>query len=204
MRPLVRPGAIVGMFLGDEVCCHNSTCLSATVEPVAARLRLHYPNASELFLWTNECGDSLIGLPTVPPSLDIISVDTYDGFLPGNDGADEVRRLASLLRKDIYPRLLPHQRAMVVPGFFGCDNTTSCGSLASQEARLVQKMEAYGAFLRNESRLVGLAPWHYTNRGHSQNDKSPCDMRLGAVAFPGLMQRWTAFGEEIVRAKQRE
>ena len=52
-------------------------------------------------------------------------------------------------------------------------------------------------YLTEETRISGLAPWHLRNRSHDQNGKSVCDMRLGAVAFPKLMDKWSAFGAEI-------
>ena len=85
----------------------------------------------------------------------------------------------------------------MVPGLFGCDNTTSCGTLAEQERRLLVKMDAYIAYLGNETRVVGLAPWHLSTRTKSQNDKSPCNMRLGATEFPALMQKYAAFAAGI-------
>ena len=89
---------------------------------------------------------------------------------------------------------------MVVPGLFGCDNVTSCGSRAEQEQRLLAKMDAYIAYLGNESRVVGLAPWHLATRTKSQNDKSPCDMHLGAVEFPTLLQKYSVFAASIKNA----
>ena len=46
--------------------------------------------------------------------------------------------------------------------------------------------------------MVGLAPWHINTRSHSQNDKSPCNMRLGAREFPTFMAKWRAFGAGII------
>ena len=36
-----------------------------------------------------------------------------------------------------------------------------------------------------------------STRTKSQNDKSPCNMRLGATEFPALMQKYAAFAAGI-------
>lgn len=88
-QTLIPLPGIVGVFLGDEVCCHAPSCLNTTLEPVAARLRATF-STDELLLWENECGDSIAGLPNqtgaIPPSLDIVSIDIYAGFLPRDGG----------------------------------------------------------------------------------------------------------------------
>jgi hypothetical protein len=90
------------------------------------------------------------------------SVDLYGGF--GNDtlsGSAEVSNVSAFFEHEVFPRMRSHQQAMVVPGFFGCANcqATDCGSLASQEARLRDKLRAYVEYLATEPRMVGLAPW---------------------------------------------
>lgn len=59
-------------------------------------------------------------------------------------------------------------------------------------------------YLQEEPRLSGLAPWHLRNRSNDQNAKSRCDMRLGAVSFPKLMEEWAQFGGEIVNKTRSE
>lgn len=150
----VRPGAIEAAFLGDEVCCHNPACVASTLAPVARRLRVRWPNASALLIWTNECDSSIVGghgvppLPNssgaIPPELDALSIDMYAGF--GDDGfsgAQEVANVSRFYASQVFPRMAPHQRALVVPGFFGCTNYSACGAREEQEARLRDKLRAY-------------------------------------------------------------
>ena len=104
-----------------------------------------------------------------------------------------------------------HQAAMVVPGLFGCASciSTGCGSLAAQEFRLRDKLRAYIQYLRAETRIVGLAPWHMNNRqsiGCDVKAKAKCrdcEMKLGAESFPQLLADWLAFGASIVRNSSR-
>eukprot|EP01050_Picozoa_sp_SAG11_P008660 SAG11_NODE_773_length_7236_cov_4.526412_6_plen_212_part_00 len=76
IRPHFGEGkALRGVFLGDELCCHNTSCWDTVLEPLAAEFRSQLgPNA---LLATNECGDplSLANITRVPPDLDLISVD---------------------------------------------------------------------------------------------------------------------------------
>lgn len=216
MAPLVKPGAIVGAFLGDEVCCHTPSCLNTTLGPVARKLRKKW-SAAELFIWGNECTTSIVGgrgvpaLPnktgSIPPEIDILSIDYYAGI--GNQsldsGATEVGNVSAFLSEQIFPRMAEHQRAMVVPGFFGCSNFSTCGTPAQQDARMRAKLQAYTEYLASEPRIIGLAPWHLNNRTNGApcdvQHKSTChgcDMRIGAEAFKGLMTDWHAFGKAIV------
>jgi hypothetical protein len=226
MRHYVRPGAIEAIFLGDEVCCHSPRCLNATLAPVARKLRGYFPDRSSLLIWTNECDSSIIGgvghdgavilpLPNtsgaIPREIDVLSVDRYSGF--GNDtlpGSAEVTDISNFFASEVFPRMHTHQVAMAVPGLFGCASciATGCGSLAAQESRLRDKLHAYINYLRAETRMVGLAPWHLNDRHSVQCNvvtKSKChdcEMRLGAEAFPQLLAEWLSFGASIVRSSR--
>ena len=76
IRPHFGAGkALRGVFLGDELCCHNSSCWSAVLEPLAAEFKKQL--GPDAILATNECGDltSLANITRVPPDLDLFSVD---------------------------------------------------------------------------------------------------------------------------------
>eukprot|EP01052_Picozoa_sp_SAG31_P047729 SAG31_NODE_9683_length_1242_cov_0.966754_1_plen_382_part_01 len=231
MRPLVRAGFIEAVFLGDEICCHCPSCLNATLAPVARRLRSHFPDPKVLLIWANECDSSIVGgighggavtppLPrgpgAIPSEIDLLSVDIYRGF--GNDtlpGAAEVAEVSAFFTEEIFPRMHATQRAMAVPGFFGCTNCVGmghgggCGSLAQQEARMLDKLSAYRQYLTSEPRMAGLAPWHMDNRNRVGCDVAvkpnchDCDMKLGAASFPRLLAAWQEFGASIVHAQTR-
>ena len=206
MRPAVQAREIVAVFLGDEVCCHVPSCMATTLSPVAARLRSHF-NRSELLIWTNECGNTVQGLPAtpgaVPAAIDVLSVDMYGGFVQATHGRDEVQAVSAFFKTEVFPRLRPPQRTLVVPGLFGCSNTTAAGSMAQQDARLVDKVKAYAAYLKSESRHLGLAPWHLDTRHNTQCGKPTClgcDMTVGAEEFPRAMTEWRALGKSIIKA----
>ena len=70
---------------------------------------------------------------------------------------------------------------------FACSNL-SLISLAESEQHVVDKLQGYWDWAKVEPRLVGLYPWHYTNRSGAQASSS-CDMRLGAVAMPRVLAK---------------
>lgn len=78
--------ALRGVFLGDEICCHNVTCWDTALKPVTEKLRALL--GKEAILYTNECANE--DITEVPPEFDLISVDTYAGYKPGSNGTDEV------------------------------------------------------------------------------------------------------------------
>ena len=93
--PRMNNKTAVGVFLGDEICCHNSSCWHAQLYPLSAKLRALL--GTKAILYENECGDSLAGggmahghpvgppLDKVAPDLDFISIDLYKGYLPSDD-----------------------------------------------------------------------------------------------------------------------
>ena len=55
----------------------------------------------------------------VAPDLDLISIDLYKGYLPSDDnGTAEAVAARAFVEKEVYPRLHPHQKIMVVPGSY--------------------------------------------------------------------------------------
>ena len=104
--------------------------------------------------------------------------------------------------RGVFPKLKPHQRALFVPGLFGC--TTGEGakvSLAEQAQQLALKLEMYHTYMRNNSGVVGgLNPWHFMNRMGMPN-RSDCDMRLGAMGMPEVvMEAVRKIGRSIIGA----
>ena len=101
----------------------------------------------------------------------------------------------AFFNKEVFPRLGPHQAAAAVPGVFACSNF-SYESLADSEARVVAKLQAYFEWSKTEPRLQGLYPWHFTTRSGKQSSGA-CDMRVGAVAMPRVLDKLTEIAHEI-------
>ena len=152
----------------DEICCHNSSCWHGQLYPISAKLRSLL--GRDAILYENECGDSLAGggmahghpvgppLDKVAPDLDLISVDLYEGYLPSDpNGTAEAVAARAFVEKEVYPRLAPHQKIMVVPGTFGCSNT-SFMPLALTQKSVVEKLKAYFEWGKADPRMAGINP----------------------------------------------
>ena len=157
------------VFLGDEICCHNSTCWHAQLYPLAAQLRSLL--GSDAVLYENDCADSIIGggmahghpvgppLDKVAPDLDIVSVDVYKGFtMEDSNGSAEAVAAQKLAVEEVYPRLWPHQKIFVVPGTFACSNL-SYMPLEVSSRSVVQKLRAYFDWTKADPRVLGINPY---------------------------------------------
>ncbi len=205
--PLVRNGTVVGVFLGDELCCSGVPL--ANVTTVTDALKAAWPDVAT---YLNECNTCLYGdasscdlvsrWAAVPASIDLVSVDLYD--LRDDDGRREVARARSFYERYLYPKMGAHQRAIGVPGTFASDpagcaaKNVSC-PLAAQAAQVVAKLDGYFAWGTSDARLVGYNPWHWRNRSSSMDPGSAWDLALGAVAMPDVVARLRAMGEYIRR-----
>ena len=90
----------------------------------------------------------------VPDAIDVISIDMYAG-------AGEASASQAFYREYILPRMADHQRIILVPGLYGDRNVSRTGSMASQEAAVLHKLETFWAWARDDRRVVGLVPWHW-------------------------------------------
>jgi hypothetical protein len=73
--PRLANKTAIGVFLGDEMCCRNTSCWHTTMSPISAKLRSLL--GKEAILWSNECGIPALfdKLDKIPPDLDWISID---------------------------------------------------------------------------------------------------------------------------------
>jgi hypothetical protein len=116
-----------------------------------------------------------------------------DDVLHGAEEVTMAQRYWNL--KDVKSKLWPHQRLLAVPGTFACDNSTY-QPLAAAQAQVEAKLSGYAAWAREDSRLIGLWPWHWTNRTKRQNT-GPCDMELGCEAMPGCVRQLRQLGRAV-------
>ena len=169
-------------------------------------------------MYTNECGwvanNGTLGgcyeeecrpewaWHTVPPSLDWIGVDAYDEANIGGATEDEGALAKRWYEDIVFPRLLPHQRVVLVPGVFanspeGCASKGVACPLAVQAEVVVPKLRGYAQCAAQEPRIVALNPWHVNNRLAPQFPL-PYDQRLGAVAMPVVLDELRAIGRNLV------
>ena len=121
---LLTSGAIFGLCLGDELVWNGLP--PEDLELVAAAIRAEFPGA---VLWLNEARPPVkSGLTQFvrhlkdgfefPRSIDWVSVDSYH-FTPNPEHVAETRRFYN---RYVYPKLLPNQSAVLVPGSFASDH----------------------------------------------------------------------------------
>ena len=87
----------------------------------------------------------------------------------------------------LWPRLLPHQRAFVVPGLYSTANASV--PIAWQDGQLLVKWKGYLEWIAAEPRIIGVNPWHYDT--WAGNDG------LGTREFPRTLQAVAAFGQTL-------
>ena len=163
--PLIAAGAIRALFLGDEVCCVQGVP-GQNVSSVAAAARSKLGSikaGAGVLIYLNECSRALhkgergyLG-DTLPPHIDAISLDGYCPSAPNgcSSAAQEATLMRNIYTHQLFPKLLPHQRVFVVPGFFG----NGSQPLAPQDTELVAKWEGYLRWFAEEPRIIGVNPW---------------------------------------------
>ena len=122
----------------------------------------------------------------VPEAIDIISADIYvinEGYEP-----DAVRKV---YREHIYPTLASHQRVMQVPGLFADARLSN----ATNTKILLEKVNGFWDWARNDTLVVGMNPWHWNTWG-SAFQKTP-QFELGAREFPAVVNRLHEIGKVI-------
>jgi len=68
-------GTAVGVFVGDEICCGNFTCVTDVLGPLVAAIR-EQVGAGPL-IYTNECSGTFQAgkTPMMPAELDLVGFD---------------------------------------------------------------------------------------------------------------------------------
>ena len=107
--------------------------------------------------------------------------------------------------KEIIPKMHPHQRLMVVPGFYGNDTGTA-EQHAVQDGRLLAKLEAYWAWIKSDERMAGLNPYHWDDTNACPPKPAKCThMCYGGVCGPdGELFGWGAKNYPRLLARMRE
>lgn len=79
-------------------------------------------------------------------------------------GTAEVVANRARYRNQIYPKLHPHQRAVVTPGVYAMNCTgvppSGCNQSA-QEELVAAKLEAYFRWAKEDPLIYGMNPWHF-------------------------------------------
>lgn len=220
VKPMLQEGSLFGIFFGDELGwqCVSWANLTEAIDTVRADIPrgdgiLCYNEGYPVFT-DNVCdpgGDfkpaqrTNFSYPSVPDGLDWISVDYYpdEGTLAG---------VPKLYEQHIYPKMAAHQKALFVPPAYSC-NTTACSNrlCCSNNTRdgpnvpcngdctaaMLQWAKGSYDWARNDSRIVGLNPWHYTTEGVGLFEP-------GMSGVPQVFAAYKAIGAEIVSGRQAD
>lgn len=164
---LYHKRAIFGFFLGDELVWMGVTPKDLAL--AAETVKKDFPGA---IIWINEAAGVLAGgcshyhvchdvKTVVPAAVSWISADRYWSSPPHSPGA-HVAALRGIYEERIFPRLLPHQRAILVPGSFASEHSKQC-SAACFDRFMTEDALDYIEWASSEPRIVGFAPYHWNN-----------------------------------------
>ena len=68
-----------------------------------------------------------------------------------------------------------------------------------QQSNVVEKLKAYWDWAQNDTRIAGFCPWHFNTRFGNPQWPGVCDMELGAVEMPAVVEQLREMGEDIVK-----
>ena len=112
-----------------------------------------------------------------------------------------------MAEEQVFPRLAPHQRRLLVPGVYGntpasCvanGGTTAACALDTQASQVVAKLDPHFAWAKADARIVGFNPWHFACRS-SPHNRPRNDRRLGAAQMPSVLVKLREIGRYTIAA----
>jgi hypothetical protein len=196
--PMIANGSAGGFMLGDEIVSSGCTC--AAVALLAQAVRDDFPDAPTYY---NENVPTVQDPTfTIPPTLSWFSFDYY--HYNGNDSGAHITAVREMYEKHVYPRMLSHQRLLLVPGAFAlppgtknpdCAWKPNCRKTPCDQACFdtqgADDAAHYWAWAQTDERVVGLAPWEWHDGGG----------RLGGMRQAKTRAAWEAIGRTITKKK---
>ena len=221
VQPMLAEGSLFGIFIGDEIV--GAGVPFANLSAVVDKIRSDLPRGKAI-LYCNEAAPVVwdaadFYYPHVPTGLDWISLDYY----PDAGTAAGYRRLYD---NALYGLMSKQQMALIVPPAYGfngyddgdkpcaqgmdkaacadqtcCSNHTRDGPNPPCHGNCTAAMLQWAAFTydwaREDTRIVGLAPWHWESR---QNGP----MQPGMERMPAVLAAFQQIGAEIVSGRLRD
>jgi hypothetical protein len=160
-------------------------------------------------VWVNEAAGVLAGgcshfrvchkvSEVVPAAVNWVSADRYWSSPPHKPGA-HAAALKGIYEDRIFPRLLPHQRALLVPGSFASDRSKQC-SAACFDRFMTEDALDYIEWASNEPRIVGIAPYHWNPCPFCRKTRN----EIGVKGMNSTRLTWQLLGRRILAQRIRE
>jgi hypothetical protein len=121
------------------------------------------------------------------------STQTWSARVSGLHCAGAVE---AFYREQMYPRMAPHQRTLIVPGTFGSRDFRACDGTcfdAMMEADALQFFE----WAQSDVRVEGFVPWHFFNAS-STGAPSAVPCMVGLEGLPRTLETWKEIGRGVV------
>jgi hypothetical protein len=196
--------AIFGFFLGDELVWMGVT--PHDLAAAADTIKKDFPGA---IIWVNEAAGVLARgcnhyrvchnvSEVIPASVSWISADRYWSSPPHKPGA-HASSLRGIYEDRIFPRLLPHQRTLLVPGSFASERSKTC-SAACFDKFMTQDALDYMQWAASEPRIVGFAPYHWNNCPNCKKTRN----EIGVKEMNSTRLTWQMLGKRILEARRAE
>ena len=209
-----KEGALIGLFLGDELLCSGIPLsnYSAVAEAAKSILGTLGVPAAHSLLWGNECqlifSTSTAGKiyslvdKQLPAAVGLFSVDMYLGGDTAFPQLSEANLTRQFLAQNVVPKMHPRQQLFLVPGLFADRNESRSGNLSHQSSQLLDKLDDYDRWLSTDPTvdhvpIAGLAPWHFENTLRSFGSIFDSIYSLGFEALPSVTARVAGFARLI-------
>ena len=179
---------------GDEIVCGGVSEENMTAVAAWGKQQLVAAGHGGL-VYVNECKPSFTKVGMIPAGLDIISFDQYElanesKFAPTPWWLQEPKGNQAFAAQFIAPEMHPHQRLIVVPGFYGNDTATKAEH-AVQDGRLLAKLEAYWTWIKADENIVGLNPYHWVRFKSVFRQRPTASLLLTRILCPNNRRRST-------------
>ena len=199
--PVLASGACFGFFILDEGYAQGVQ--PAELSLAADAIRSSFPDA---ITWVNFCpcgpfsftNASMLRDFPVPPSLSWASIDLYNGQRQSVwPTAPFVPAVQRAYQQMVFPRLLPNQSAMLVPGSWSTDLSRQAGwcNLTCGDAKSARDAHDFYEWALAEERVVGLAVWNWGGCGAC----TPTKDEIGTAVLPKAKAAWMQIGRAIAR-----
>eukprot|EP00873_Tetraselmis_striata_P014816 jgi/Tetstr1/435080/TSEL_024049.t1 len=194
---LLASGAIFGIYLGDELIWNGLP--PSDLEAVASAVRHDFPRA---VIWLNEARPPLKNGLTqfqrrlkdfkLPAAVTWLSTDSYH-FGPNPEHVAETRRFYN---RYIYPKLLPHQSVVLVPGSFASEHNPMCNKDCYEEFA-ASDARKYIEWARMDPRVVAVVPYHWNRCPYCVRTRN----EIGTKDMNKPRAVWQDFGRELHAAQ---